>query len=169
MTDMPPGEHSFLSVGETASCTLNDAGTASCWGDTSCGVTEAPITPMNYVDVGACLWLVGLAQRVAIECWGDEDVTTEQFDMPTEGDFVQVAIGKYHGCALDRNGEITCWGGVGDGFDYGQNNSQKVVLYGSTAVPIILVRWISMVVLNVGDEMMLVKQMFRKARIGKYP
>ena len=53
MTDMPPGEHSFLSVGETASCTLNDAGTTSCWGDTSCGVIEAPIIPMNYVDVGA--------------------------------------------------------------------------------------------------------------------
>ena len=43
---------------------------------------------------------------------------------------------------------------------------QKVVLYGSTAVPIILVRWISMEVLNVGGEMMSVKQKFRKAVLG---
>ena len=65
---MPPGEHSFLSIGETASCTLNDAGTASCWGDTSCGVTEAPITPMNYVDVGACM-ACGISTEGNIECW----------------------------------------------------------------------------------------------------
>ena len=79
---------------------------------------------MNYVDVGECM-ACGISTEGNIECWGDEDVTTEQFNMPTEGDFVQVAIGKYHGCALDRNGEITCWGGVGDGFDYGQSNSPE--------------------------------------------
>ena len=41
---------------------------------------------------------------------------------------------------------------------------QKVILYGSTVVPNILVRWISIVLLNVGDEMMLVKQTFQKDR-----
>ena len=103
-------------------CSLNNAGTASCWGDANGGVTEAPITPMNYVDVGECM-ACGISTEGEIECWGDEEVTTGQFDVPTEGDFVQVAIGKYHGCALERTGEITCWGGVGEGFDYGQSNA----------------------------------------------
>ena len=35
------------------------------------------------------LMACGISTEGNIECWGDEDVITEQFDIPTEGDFVQ--------------------------------------------------------------------------------
>lgn len=43
-----------------------------------------------------------------LECWGRTDRDLNRY--PTDGEFVDVALGDSHGCAIEAGGRIRCWG-----------------------------------------------------------
>ena len=139
--DMPPGER-FLSVERTASCTLNTRNRNLL--EILLVVTEVPITD-EYVDV--VIWL-GLPKIISM---------LEMKMLQQNSSICQRKVISFRWRSMNimvvhqRNGEIHA-GGVGDGFDYEQNNSPEVVLLRIDSSPIMLVRWISMEVLNVGAK-----------------
>ncbi|HEX6588063.1 MAG TPA: Ig-like domain-containing protein [Longimicrobiales bacterium] len=111
-------------------CALDIAGQAWCQGDNFAGVlgeswgysTLLPMpqqAPFDVIEVGsthAC----GISQGIAY-CWGDNNAgqigsaAAPPVDVPPTpvgGDhqFVQIAVGYRHTCALDSDGIAWCWG-----------------------------------------------------------
>ncbi len=78
-----------LSVGEHHGCAVGEGGQVYCWGDNRYG-QAAPSQQRRYVD--------------------------ELHPVALSGDFVKVAVGEFHSCALSRAGQVYCWGRN----DYGQ-------------------------------------------------
>jgi hypothetical protein len=87
----------------------------TCWGAPE--MTRAPAEPVEAWDLeinGGCAIVEGYVQ-----CWGEE--LLELFALsadadpapPTSGGFVDVSVGRSHGCVLDKAGEVTCWGSTG--------------------------------------------------------
>jgi alpha-tubulin suppressor-like RCC1 family protein len=44
----------------------------------------------------------------AIHCWGRSQ--QGQASAPSAGEWIDVTVGAYHGCALAADGSVTCWG-----------------------------------------------------------
>lgn len=136
--DPPAGPFTQIAVGSFHSCALRRDGTAVCWGaGTTLGVCGVEmLAPLSYEcgqampPPGAFTQLAlgnlhscGLRPDGSVECWG---VGTRASPcepgfgsggnpncgqaMPPAGRFLAVAAGRYHSCALDDAGEVTCWG-----------------------------------------------------------
>lgn len=72
-----------LTLGETHSCALTDAGEVFCWGDNSEGQ-------------------LGVAQIA------ETHIPTQ---VPNLSKIIMISAGSYHTCALHTKGEVFCWGG----------------------------------------------------------
>ena len=85
----PSGVFALLAVGDLHACALGTDGSIACWGE------GGPDDPTDGSDANHSLW----GQAIA----------------PT-GQFVDVAVGIVHSCALARDGHAVCWGaGKGSG------------------------------------------------------
>ncbi len=74
---------------------------------------EGPVDDWDLEINGGCAVVAG-----EIACWGDfEELWSMAPDAdpqpPRGGGFVQVTVGRSHGCALDKVGEVHCWGSTG--------------------------------------------------------
>lgn len=131
---VPTGKFVQVSAGKYHTCGVREGGTLACWGagtqarecmgslwdDPECGQSLPPDGDFTMVAAGASSTC---AIRIdgSLTCWGagasrndcnqadDSDRHCGQSQPPT-GDFVEVAVGFRHACALTTNGEITCWG-----------------------------------------------------------
>ena len=96
---------------QLTNCYLQGTDTAYCWGNPLNGEILGEGSYI-YVKTGhntTC----ALTTDSEIACFGSEHSIT-----PPEGVFKQMDISEYNGCALDENGQITCWGtGQGDVFN----------------------------------------------------
>lgn len=111
-----PSEDGFVRVlnGEHGACAEDATHHLRCWG--SPAYLEPPIEPVEDWDLennGGCALVDS-----EIVCWGDlEELWSLSPDAeplpPTGGGFVQVTVGRDHGCALDKDGEARCWGSTG--------------------------------------------------------
>lgn len=118
--DSPPGKYVLVSAGGVSTCALAPSGQAACWG--MCAGEPAPLDE-RFIDLSvggahAC----GVTQDGRVVCWGagtNPDVTDEECELtsdcgqavaPAGSDFLSVAAGLRHTCALKRAGDVECWG-----------------------------------------------------------
>jgi alpha-tubulin suppressor-like RCC1 family protein len=98
----PAGSYWALSAGGDHGCALDRGGSVHCWG----ALASPGLTGASAVASGrdhACVLVAG-----ALACWGNDD--QGQATPPTGADFVALALGDDHGCALDGAGRARCWG-----------------------------------------------------------
>jgi len=97
----------FLTTTEDGGCAMDGSGRIRCWG------TELPGLP---ADAGFSSFSAGRDFLCAIrngraQCWGTSD-SDGQLDPPDYADFVRLAAGYAHACALRGNGHVICWGSI---------------------------------------------------------
>lgn len=103
----PAGQYVQLSGGIQHSCGLAVGGGAHCWGRTEALRTEAQAGAFRSITSNGT-YNCGLRRNGAAHCWGDD--TGEEYTLPIEGTFVQLAAGYHHACGLRENGDLQCWG-----------------------------------------------------------
>jgi len=109
--DVPPAGNDWQSVsgGAYHACALDSTGKATCWGpppkDTLQPDPHLRFTQLDSADFDTC----GVTTDGHISCWAPNDLDLPT-DVPTTGGWVQVGVGPDRGCALDENGQITCFG-----------------------------------------------------------
>ncbi|MFU8804977.1 MAG: Ig-like domain-containing protein, partial [Bradymonadaceae bacterium] len=144
------GDHVFveLEAGDEHTCARTAAGAVYCWGandrgqlgDTSILDSNVPVAVAGtFVAIGAgeehtC----GLADDKKVYCWGDnadsqlgQEATTAMSSIPLailgDGDFIALAIGGRHGCAIEEktsDAETYCWGANANG-QLGDNSTDS--------------------------------------------
>lgn len=123
----PEGEYTAVSVGDDYACAVKDDGRIPCWGDDAGGRASSQ-DGRTFVQVSANYYhtcAIGLSEGPAssetgdtgmeeapvmgaVLCWGDD--TYGRATPPPGEDFVQVAAGGMHSCALKADGSVMCWG-----------------------------------------------------------
>jgi hypothetical protein len=95
------------------------AGHIVAWGDDTYGQRSLVPAGETFVDVADSNYVcVALTYGGNLVAWGDWPYDYGQNDVPTEGSYVAIAAGGYHGLALASDGSIATWGrddyGLGD-------------------------------------------------------
>lgn len=130
--------HQGLSVGWSHNCAIGPEPTQRlyCWGENNyhqVGVSDGSfhthpvgLSP-DWTQVGAGVFhSCGVRSDASIYCWGDNEFgqlgvgDTEQRSSPTPVDdgghqWVSVAGGHAHSCAIDTDDKLYCWGNAGSG------------------------------------------------------
>lgn len=75
-------------------------------------VTLARATKIALGSTGAC---ATLSDGGGVACWGnvpgdDAERRPVPIHLPWARDAVDVSVGEWHACALERSGRVTCWG-----------------------------------------------------------
>jgi alpha-tubulin suppressor-like RCC1 family protein len=132
-----------VSVGEAHACAIDTGGELSCWGRNNEGQLGVGLTQTHSrtpLPIGSAKDFQGVAagqhHTCAIRgggelyCWGTNDffelgigtgslddarVDPEPVRVGTDADWVSVAVGWFHTCALKRNGALYCWGRAAEG------------------------------------------------------
>jgi alpha-tubulin suppressor-like RCC1 family protein len=152
-----------LALGDAHSCAIV-SGAAWCWGENRYGqvgwaVTQAQATPRQVNGVQdatgiaagrahTCAW----GKNRPVSCWGeylhgqlgngdDFDTATPHVLGALPGKQKGIALGGAHGCALDVNGAVECWGwnavgqlGTGTGEDQGKPVPTSPAIKNATAI-----------------------------------
>ncbi len=92
-----------VTMGSQFVCALLDTGSVRCWGTSSAG-------QLGYGNT---------------EAIGDDEVPASAGDVPVGGAVRQIAAGRYHHCAVLRNGHVRCWGHNDDG-QLGYGNRERI-------------------------------------------
>jgi alpha-tubulin suppressor-like RCC1 family protein len=99
-----------LVVGRFHTCSLDQEGHATCWGDDSLGqVSNVPNGTFKAIAAGT--WhTCGIRLNDTLECWGSNDLG--QLEGIPDGKVLDVAAGRGHTCAILDDGAqtVTCWG-----------------------------------------------------------
>jgi alpha-tubulin suppressor-like RCC1 family protein len=123
-----------LSAGATHGCALRDDGSLWCWGSSErgklgSGEPDDSLLPAPEVT-GGTDWAqvsAGHSHTCAVKedgrllCWGRGDSgqlgtgSTDDSDVPVQEvtrstNWAKVAAGRFHTCALRRDGRLFCWG-----------------------------------------------------------
>ena len=128
------GAHS-LSAHWQHACAVHDDGTLACWGNNASGqigdgtlvLRPQPVAVPGLARVSAVA--TGLSHTCAVTgaglfCWGSNSLgqlgidsgadptipVTQPTLIAAQTDFVAVATGAQHTCAIRSNGEVRCWG-----------------------------------------------------------
>ena len=106
----PDGEFKSVSAGALGSCGIRPNYTVVCWGH---GIRRTPNSTFSSVSVydTAC----GTTLAGSIVCWSDGS----SHQVPADGSFRQVSLGRGHACALRTDATLHCWGRN----DHGQANA----------------------------------------------
>lgn len=106
----PSGPYTELAVG-TDVCALDSDRLPRCWPDrvgnsASVPPRERPLRGLSAASGVGC----GITDDGGIVCWGDD----EGLGTPPEdaSGYSQVAVGELRTCALNLQGELSCWGGL---------------------------------------------------------
>lgn len=101
-------------------CALLEDKHVKCWGSGRIANDGKPYDKSPPIDVAGVESVEELVASGAIACartakgvtcWGTDPATIGT--PPTSGAVKQISIGFTHGCALDKAGAVTCWGGGG--------------------------------------------------------
>ncbi len=93
-------------------CLLDNAGSATCWGYDAGGL-YIPANSPKFVQLSMNDYVTcGLRTNGMLRCW--TRMGSRALEPPT-GTFTALDLGKDHGCALDAQGKITCWGDLSGG------------------------------------------------------
>ena len=96
-----------LSAGYRHSCALKQDGRLFCWGKKT---NYTPTEPIGYLgDGGTNGSLLPVQEYTAATDW------------------LQVSAGRYHSCAVKKDGRIFCWGGNGSSGKLGNNSSEPII------------------------------------------
>jgi hypothetical protein len=113
--DVPQdGGYVQVRCGDYGACAEDGEHRLHCWGyEAFLAPPDEPVDDWDLEINGGCAVVAG-----EIECWGDfEELWAMSPDAdplpPSGGGFVQVTVGRSHGCALDKVGEVHCWGSTG--------------------------------------------------------
>ena len=132
----PWGNFTAITAGYSASCALNSAGKAYCWGSNQSGAlgngtttnSNAPVavtmpTGVTFASIGAgVMHSCALTTTGTVYCWGynydgklGNGTTTDSsipvaVTMPDGVTFTALSVGQYHNCALATTGAAYCWG-----------------------------------------------------------
>lgn len=109
-TEAPQG-HSFKAlVGASSSfCGITESQELLCWGRNSVQQAEPPAG--IYTDIVAGTMGYAAQSTDGEWVWWGRNHLGEG-DIPTDIEIVDLAFGSYHGCALDPQGQVHCWGAV---------------------------------------------------------
>jgi MYXO-CTERM domain-containing protein len=107
LNEAPIDAFKAVSLGDNFACALYDSnGAIHCWGDSSNGQGDWPVTgSFTKIDAegySAC----ALASDKTISCWGDGGTLAS----PPGNSFVALGKGYNQACAIDTAGALTCWG-----------------------------------------------------------
>lgn len=96
-------------VGDGFTCLLDEERTPFCWGrDGELRQSSPPVDGWyNRLYAGPNLACGLRPEDLGLTCWGSND---SYFSDPPDGAFLDVAIGADHGCGVQVNGELACWG-----------------------------------------------------------
>ena len=104
-TEPVPGAYELLTLGYFESCGLTTNGNVNCWP----GLLELNSShTYTHIDAGY-EFICGITTEGEIDCEGKDwggTVTTP----PPGNKYTQVATAIFRACALDLDGEVTCWG-----------------------------------------------------------
>jgi hypothetical protein len=107
-----PGSRWDRVAGRDGICARRLDGVVSYW---DFGGLWSDVLPAPVVQVDLALGtLCGIDEAGSIACWvnnGDLWAGWSDEPPPTGGPYTRVAVGGFHGCALDGSGEIPCWAG----------------------------------------------------------
>lgn len=127
-----PALATTVSAGYEHSCSVSDAGVATCWGAVPLDPKAVQATGMADVRAGNGFSCALLASGSVI-CWGGSNAfgqtganTPLNPGQPIRvlrpdlggGELViatQIAVGARHACAVTRDGDVYCWGDAGQG------------------------------------------------------
>ena len=121
LTPAPSGTFSAVDVGLFGGCVKDSDGYLQCWGPL--GVEDMP-----QVEKPLEKWELSDDCLVGLVASGHSDAGTVFHHgscpsygiAPTGSNYVEIAAGEYHGCALDEQGQIDCWGATSYYVDDGQ-------------------------------------------------
>lgn len=102
-----------VAVNDDHSCQVDNAVTATCWGDNQFGKLDLSGTVLTYIGTGAnhsC----GLQLDGSPACVGADDLGQLDFTNLTPP-FTQLEVGSFFNCAIDTGKGIQCWGSDADG------------------------------------------------------
>ena len=100
----PGGTFSSIAAGGYHSCALRALdGVVECWGHNVHGQASPP--PGGFSSLAAGDYLTCGLSSGRLACWG-----LAAADAPVGGRFAMVDLGDEHGCALDTDGRVVCWG-----------------------------------------------------------
>ena len=103
----PPagGGYTALSLGRFFGCAMHESGRLDCWGQYRFPVDR------RYEKVAATQDRMCLVTREgSLECLNTGEGLASAWDLPDGTDFVELALGSDHGCALKSSGSIACFG-----------------------------------------------------------
>ena len=106
--EAPEGEFTAVSAGREAACGLRSSGGIECWGNNQ-ALNDPPVGVFAAVSAGiehAC----ALRPDGSMECWGSS-TPRGNAAIPPEGEYTDLAAGKYFACAIRANDATAeCWG-----------------------------------------------------------
>ena len=104
----PPAEYAFVSLemGYEEACGVTTEGTVACWGNLDRVPRALAGAPGSAVSSGHRMRCVLRDQRLTC----DDDLTPARWEAP-EAPLVSVDLGFAHGCGVQPDGHVRCWGG----------------------------------------------------------
>jgi hypothetical protein len=129
---------SQVTTHDAGGCALLTGGSLWCWGKNGAGqlglgddlprLTPTKVEGATWAEiVGGTLHVCGRQSSGGLFCWGSNAAgqlgvgvsdTTDRHSptrVGSESDWVQIALGDFHTCALRGNGTLWCWGANWDG------------------------------------------------------
>ena len=141
-SDAPEGAQLVsIDAGRNHNCGLTESGDAICWGSDQYGQGSPP--NFEFTDVSAGKWhSCGITAEANIECWGPNDGGATDFGQissrPSSGEWLKVATGYDHVCAIDVAGEVTLTPktrfddiAAGDQYSCGLRKNQTIQCWGN--------------------------------------
>lgn len=128
--EFPPDGDDFQSVaaGTYHACALDSEGQATCWGLSANEIQ--PSQALRFVQLSSAYGVTcGVTTEGHIECRASIDKVMPA-DVPTGDNWTQVVISTARGCALDTDGQVTCFG---DWSSYG--STLQDALHADAVVP----------------------------------
>ncbi len=124
----PSGTFLQVSTGKKHTCGVRTDNTVICWGDNKYEQSTPPSGIFLQVSAGR-FHTCGIQIDNTVVCWGNkgEESYSEQDTPPTgkknsvlydygqatppAGKFSQITVGDVHGCGLQTDNKVVCWGG----------------------------------------------------------
>jgi hypothetical protein len=114
---LPADTYRAVGAGRSFTCGLTVTGALRCGGRIVAPPSDGPFAMLAVGDGNAC----ALREDRTLACWGlggpndpvdgsDELMISWGQSIPPPGEFVYVAAGSVHSCALREDGEVVCWG-----------------------------------------------------------
>lgn len=151
---------SHVALGETHSCAIQSQGVLRCWGsgfdeqlglgDTKDQIDASKVMPVltgvNQVALGY-YHTCAILKSGDLKCWGTgvsgQLGLGDRYSQPkAEGvrsvlqEIVQVKLGRFHTCAINRRGELKCWGAGSSGnLDLNDRNFENSATSASVILP----------------------------------